>query len=48
MTPAGAGLQGAPVEPVVTLSVVFLPLGLAKIAALPFMRRATAHLGAML
>ena len=29
----------------VTLSVVFLPLGLAKIAAVPFMRQAAAHLG---
>ncbi|MFF7073783.1 DoxX family protein [Streptomyces pseudovenezuelae] len=29
----------------VTLSLVFLPLGLAKIAALPFMRQAAAHLG---
>jgi uncharacterized membrane protein YphA (DoxX/SURF4 family) len=29
----------------VTLSLIFLPLGLAKIAALPFMRQAAAHLG---
>ncbi|WP_369034994.1 DoxX family protein [Streptomyces adonidis] len=29
----------------VALSLVFLPLGLAKIAAVPFMRRAAAHLG---
>ncbi|MBC2907898.1 DoxX family protein [Streptomyces cupreus] len=29
----------------VALSLVFLPLGLAKIAAVPFMRQAAAHLG---
>ncbi|MCL8009952.1 DoxX family protein [Streptomyces sp. AS02] len=29
----------------VALSLVFLPLGLAKLAAAPFMRRAAAHLG---
>ncbi|MCX5425551.1 hypothetical protein [Streptomyces sp. NBC_00078] len=29
----------------VVLSLVFLPLGLAKIAAVPFMRQAAAHLG---
>lgn len=29
----------------VALSLIFLPLGLAKIAAVPFMRRAAAHLG---
>jgi uncharacterized membrane protein YphA (DoxX/SURF4 family) len=29
----------------VALSLIFLPLGLAKIAALPFMRQAAAHLG---
>jgi hypothetical protein len=29
----------------IVLSLVFLPLGLAKIAAVPFMRRAAAHLG---
>ncbi|MFF7260441.1 DoxX family protein [Streptomyces sp. NPDC008159] len=29
----------------VVLSVIFLPLGLAKIAAVPFMRKAAAHLG---
>ncbi|MFE6200691.1 DoxX family protein [Streptomyces sp. NPDC057838] len=29
----------------VALSVVFLPLGMAKIAAVPFMRQAAAHLG---
>lgn len=29
----------------VALSVVFLPLGLAKLAAVPFMRQAAAHLG---
>lgn len=38
MTAAQIALAG-------TLSVVFLPLGLAKIAALPFMRQAAAHLG---
>ncbi|MFF4361454.1 DoxX family protein [Streptomyces sp. NPDC001604] len=29
----------------IVLSLVFLPLGLAKIAAVPVMRRAAAHLG---
>ncbi|MGW3115846.1 DoxX family protein [Streptomyces sp. NPDC001107] len=29
----------------VALSLVFLPLGLAKLAAVPFMRQAAAHLG---
>ncbi|AZQ37997.1 invasion protein [Streptomyces cyaneochromogenes] len=29
----------------VTLSLIFLPLGLAKLAAVPFMRQAAAHLG---
>lgn len=29
----------------VALSLIFLPLGLAKIAAVPFMRQAAAHLG---
>ncbi|WP_020117038.1 DoxX family protein [Streptomyces canus] len=29
----------------VALSLVFLPLGLAKLAAAPFMRQAAAHLG---
>ncbi|MFF7946359.1 DoxX family protein [Streptomyces griseorubiginosus] len=29
----------------ITLSLVFLPLGLAKIAAVPFMRQAATHLG---
>ncbi|MFF7980588.1 DoxX family protein [Streptomyces sp. NPDC007901] len=29
----------------VTLSLVFLPLGLAKLASAPFMRQAAAHLG---
>ncbi|MER5446532.1 DoxX family protein [Streptomyces sp. NPDC002764] len=29
----------------VALFLVFLPLGLAKVAAVPFMRRAAAHLG---
>ncbi|WP_328874665.1 DoxX family protein [Streptomyces sp. NBC_00287] len=29
----------------IALSCVFLPLGLAKIAAVPFMRQAAAHLG---
>ncbi|MFF3374116.1 DoxX family protein [Streptomyces sp. NPDC002680] len=29
----------------VALALVFLPLGVAKIAAVPFMRRAAAHLG---
>ncbi|MEU6912486.1 DoxX family protein [Streptomyces olindensis] len=29
----------------VVLSLVFLPLGLAKLAAAPFMRQAAAHLG---
>ncbi|MFF4505709.1 DoxX family protein [Streptomyces sp. NPDC001401] len=29
----------------VVLSLVFLPLGLAKLAAVPFMRQAAAHLG---
>ncbi|MFF7309075.1 DoxX family protein [Streptomyces sp. NPDC008137] len=29
----------------VALSMIFLPLGLAKVAAVPFMRQAAAHLG---
>ncbi|MFF4098540.1 hypothetical protein [Streptomyces sp. NPDC001903] len=29
----------------VVLTLVFLPLGAAKIAAVPFMRQAAAHLG---
>ncbi|MCG7204739.1 DoxX family protein [Streptomyces arenae] len=38
-------MTAAQIALAVTLPVVFLPLGLAKTAALPFMRQAAAHLG---
>ena len=38
-------MRAAQIALAVTLSVVFLPLGVAKIAAVPFMRQAAAHLG---
>jgi uncharacterized membrane protein YphA (DoxX/SURF4 family) len=38
-------VTAAQVTLAVVLALVFLPLGLAKVAALPFMRQAAAHLG---